>query len=173
MISYIRNLREDGVPLDDAIREGALTRLRPVLMTALVASLQFVPMAIAVGTGAEVQRPLATVVIGGILSSTAHDAASVADAVPTCAWAWRHRAQRCRSTMKARERLERRSTMPTHEPSEATGVADTVPPSTLSSARAPRPHQAQRHLAQSCSNRIGRSDDHQPAGLYDDLPGIR
>jgi cobalt-zinc-cadmium resistance protein CzcA len=71
MISYIRSLRDDGFGLDDAIREGALTRLRPVLMTALVASLGFVPMAIAVGTGAEVQRPLATVVIGGILSSTA------------------------------------------------------------------------------------------------------
>ncbi|GLZ88150.1 resistance-nodulation-cell division divalent metal cation efflux transporter CzcA [Metapseudomonas resinovorans] len=70
MIAYIRSLREDGRPLDEAIREGALTRLRPVLMTALVASLGFVPMAIAVGTGAEVQRPLATVVIGGILSST-------------------------------------------------------------------------------------------------------
>ena len=52
------------------MREGALTRLRPVLMTALVASLGFVPMAIATGTGAEVQRPLATVVIGGIISST-------------------------------------------------------------------------------------------------------
>jgi len=70
MISYIRGLREDGTPLDEAIREGALTRLRPVLMTALVASLGFIPMAIATGTGAEVQRPLATVVIGGILSST-------------------------------------------------------------------------------------------------------
>ena len=70
MISYIRSLRDDGFPLDRAIREGALTRLRPVLMTALVASLGFVPMAIAIGTGAEVQRPLATVVIGGILSST-------------------------------------------------------------------------------------------------------
>lgn len=70
MISYIRSLREDGTPLDAAIREGALTRLRPVLMTALVASLGFIPMAIATGTGAEVQRPLATVVIGGILSST-------------------------------------------------------------------------------------------------------
>jgi cobalt-zinc-cadmium resistance protein CzcA len=57
--------------LDEAIQEGALARLRPVLMTALVASLGFVPMAIAIGTGAEVQRPLATVVIGGILSSTA------------------------------------------------------------------------------------------------------
>lgn len=71
MISFIRNLREEGRTLDDAIHEGALTRLRPVLMTALVASLGFVPMAIAIGTGAEVQRPLATVVIGGILSSTA------------------------------------------------------------------------------------------------------
>ena len=71
MLSFIRNLREEGRHLDEAIREGALTRLRPVLMTALVASLGFVPMAIATGTGAEVQRPLATVVIGGILSSTA------------------------------------------------------------------------------------------------------
>lgn len=71
MISFIRTLREEGRPLDEAVREGALTRLRPVLMTALVASLGFVPMAIATGTGAEVQRPLATVVIGGILSSTA------------------------------------------------------------------------------------------------------
>lgn len=70
MISYIRTLREEGMGLDAAIREGALTRLRPVLMTALVASLGFIPMAIATGTGAEVQRPLATVVIGGILSST-------------------------------------------------------------------------------------------------------
>jgi len=71
MLSFIRSLREEGRGLDDAIREGALTRLRPVLMTALVASLGFVPMALATGTGAEVQRPLATVVIGGILSSTA------------------------------------------------------------------------------------------------------
>ncbi|PZP30925.1 MAG: CusA/CzcA family heavy metal efflux RND transporter [Roseateles depolymerans] len=71
MIAFIRKLREGGQPLDEAIREGALTRLRPVLMTALVASLGFVPMALATGTGAEVQRPLATVVIGGILSSTA------------------------------------------------------------------------------------------------------
>jgi cobalt-zinc-cadmium resistance protein CzcA len=70
MISYIRSLREEGMGLDEAINEGALTRLRPVLMTALVASLGFIPMAIATGTGAEVQRPLATVVIGGILSST-------------------------------------------------------------------------------------------------------
>jgi cobalt-zinc-cadmium resistance protein CzcA len=71
MISFIRALREAGRPLEAAIHEGALTRLRPVLMTALVASLGFIPMAIATGTGAEVQRPLATVVIGGILSSTA------------------------------------------------------------------------------------------------------
>ena len=71
MMAFIRDLREQGRPLDEAIREGAMTRLRPVLMTALVASLGFVPMALATGTGAEVQRPLATVVIGGILSSTA------------------------------------------------------------------------------------------------------
>jgi len=71
MISFIRTLRDDGMPLSEAIQQGTLTRLRPVLMTALVASLGFVPMAIATGTGAEVQRPLATVVIGGILSSTA------------------------------------------------------------------------------------------------------
>jgi cobalt-zinc-cadmium resistance protein CzcA len=70
MIAFVRSLREEGMPLDKAIHEGALTRLRPVLMTALVASFGFVPMAIATGTGAEVQRPLATVVIGGILSST-------------------------------------------------------------------------------------------------------
>ena len=71
MLSFIRSLRDEGRTLDEAVWEGALTRLRPVLMTALVASLGFVPMAIATGTGAEVQRPLATVVIGGILSSTA------------------------------------------------------------------------------------------------------
>ena len=70
MISFIRKLRDDGQPLQNAIVEGALTRLRPVLMTALVASLGFLPMALNVGTGAEVQRPLATVVIGGIVSST-------------------------------------------------------------------------------------------------------
>jgi len=70
MISFIRSLRLQGDRLDDAIRDGALSRLRPVLMTALVASLGFVPMAFNVGAGAEVQRPLATVVIGGIVSST-------------------------------------------------------------------------------------------------------
>ncbi|WP_338618063.1 CusA/CzcA family heavy metal efflux RND transporter [Pigmentiphaga sp. CHJ604] len=71
MLSFIRSLRAEGHPLDEAVRLGAATRLRPVLMTALVASLGFVPMALATGTGAEVQRPLATVVIGGIISSTA------------------------------------------------------------------------------------------------------
>ncbi len=70
MVSFIRQLREEGLALEEAIRQGALTRLRPVLMTALVAALGFVPMALATSTGAEVQRPLATVVIGGILSST-------------------------------------------------------------------------------------------------------
>jgi cobalt-zinc-cadmium resistance protein CzcA len=70
MVSFIRNLRDQGMTIDDAIVEGALTRLRPILMTALVASLGFVPMALNVGAGSEVQRPLATVVIGGIISST-------------------------------------------------------------------------------------------------------
>ncbi len=70
MISFIRNLIAEGKPLNIAIQEGSISRLRPILITALVASLGFVPMAIATGTGAEVQRPLATVVIGGIWSST-------------------------------------------------------------------------------------------------------
>lgn len=70
MVSFIRQLQDQGLPTAEAIVEGALTRLRPVLMTALVASLGFVPMALATGTGAEVQRPLATVVIGGVISST-------------------------------------------------------------------------------------------------------
>ena len=70
MISFIRKLREQGASLDVAIVDGALGRLRPVLMTALVASLGFLPMALNTGAGSEVQRPLATVVIGGIVSST-------------------------------------------------------------------------------------------------------
>lgn len=70
MITFIRRLREQGQTLLESILEGAVSRLRPVLMTALVASLGFVPMAFNVGAGAEVQRPLATVVIGGIVSST-------------------------------------------------------------------------------------------------------
>ncbi len=69
MLSFIKQLREHHT-LDDAIFQGATMRLRPILMTALVASLGFVPMAFNVGTGSEVQRPLATVVIGGIVSST-------------------------------------------------------------------------------------------------------
>jgi cobalt-zinc-cadmium resistance protein CzcA len=70
IVACIRDLRAQGMHVDEAIAEGTLTRLRPVLMIALVASLGFLPMALNVGTGAEVQRPLATVVIGGILSST-------------------------------------------------------------------------------------------------------
>jgi cobalt-zinc-cadmium resistance protein CzcA len=70
ILTFINQLRAEGRPLRDAVLEGSLTRLRPKLMTALVASLGFVPMAIATGAGAEVQRPLATVVIGGIISST-------------------------------------------------------------------------------------------------------
>jgi cobalt-zinc-cadmium resistance protein CzcA len=70
MISFINQLREEGKNVRDAVVEGALTRLRPVLMTALVAALGFVPMALASGSGAEVQRPIATVVIGGIITAT-------------------------------------------------------------------------------------------------------
>ncbi len=70
LISYILGRRREGVPLEEAVVEGATTRLRPVLMTALVASLGFVPMALATSAGAEVQRPLATVVIGGLVTST-------------------------------------------------------------------------------------------------------
>lgn len=70
MLSFIKQLRERGLSLEDAVREGALTRLRPVLMTALVASLGFLPMALATGTGAEVQKPIATVVIGGLVTAT-------------------------------------------------------------------------------------------------------
>ncbi|PAW78030.1 MAG: CusA/CzcA family heavy metal efflux RND transporter [Verrucomicrobia bacterium Tous-C9LFEB] len=70
LVTYFNQLRESGKSLMEAVREGSLTRLRPVIMTALVASLGFLPMAFGSGAGAEVQRPLATVVIGGILSST-------------------------------------------------------------------------------------------------------
>jgi cobalt-zinc-cadmium resistance protein CzcA len=70
MLTYIKQLMVEGRSRLDAIAEGALTRLRPVAMTALVASLGFVPMALATGTGAEVQRPIATVVIGGLISAT-------------------------------------------------------------------------------------------------------
>jgi cobalt-zinc-cadmium resistance protein CzcA len=70
MVTFINQLRHEGASLEDAIINGSLTRLRPVLTTALVASLGFVPMALATGSGAEVQKPLATVVIGGIISST-------------------------------------------------------------------------------------------------------
>ena len=70
MLTYIKQLMAEGRSRNDAIREGALTRLRPVVMTALVASLGFVPMAVATGTGAEVQKPIATVVIGGLISAT-------------------------------------------------------------------------------------------------------
>ena len=70
MVSYFLDLRQQGLPVDDAVRRGAERRMRPVLMTALVASLGFVPMALATSAGAEVQRPLATVVIGGLITST-------------------------------------------------------------------------------------------------------
>jgi cobalt-zinc-cadmium resistance protein CzcA len=70
LLTYIRELRQEGLPIELAIEQGAETRLRPVLMTALVASLGFIPMALSHGAGAEVQRPLATVVIGGLVTST-------------------------------------------------------------------------------------------------------
>jgi cobalt-zinc-cadmium resistance protein CzcA len=70
LVSYILQLQDEGAPLDDAVKNGALTRLRPVLMTAAVAAFGFVPMALATSAGAEVQRPLATVVIGGLVTST-------------------------------------------------------------------------------------------------------
>jgi cobalt-zinc-cadmium resistance protein CzcA len=70
MIAHVRQLTNEGLPADEAARRGALDRLRPVLMTALVASLGFIPMAISTSAGAEVQRPLATVVIGGLITST-------------------------------------------------------------------------------------------------------
>jgi len=70
MISYFNQLREQGKSVRDSVIEGSMTRLRPIVVTAIVASLGFLPMALATGTGAEVQRPLATVVIGGVLTST-------------------------------------------------------------------------------------------------------
>ncbi|MFO0918949.1 MAG: CusA/CzcA family heavy metal efflux RND transporter [Planctomycetaceae bacterium] len=69
LVSYIRQLRQKGLPLDEAVTQAAITRLRPVLMTTLVASLGFLPMAFSEGMGAEVQRPLATVVIGGVIGA--------------------------------------------------------------------------------------------------------
>ena len=71
LVTFIRQMLDDGKPMRQAIEDAAGSRLRPVLMTALVASLGFLPMALATSMGAEVQRPLATVVIGGVLSSTA------------------------------------------------------------------------------------------------------
>jgi cobalt-zinc-cadmium resistance protein CzcA len=69
LVTFIKQKLETGEPLEQAVREGCLVRLRPVLMTALVAAVGFVPMAVNVGVGGEVQRPLATVVIGGIVSN--------------------------------------------------------------------------------------------------------
>jgi cobalt-zinc-cadmium resistance protein CzcA len=70
LVAYINQLRNEGASLDDAVRTGTDVRLRPVLMTALVASVGFIPMATSTSSGAEVQRPLATVVIGGLISAT-------------------------------------------------------------------------------------------------------
>jgi cobalt-zinc-cadmium resistance protein CzcA len=70
LLTYVTQLREKGATVEQAVEDGAKTRLRPVLMTALVASLGFLPMALSHGAGAEVQRPLATVVVGGLITST-------------------------------------------------------------------------------------------------------
>lgn len=70
MVSHINQLRKRGMPMEQAVREGASHRLRPVLITALVASLGFIPMAVATSRGAEVEKPLATVVIGGLITAT-------------------------------------------------------------------------------------------------------
>jgi heavy metal efflux system protein len=91
MLAFVRSLREAGRTAEEAIREGAQARLRAVLMTALVASLGFLPMALATSTGAEVQRPLATVVIGGILSSTA-----LTLLILPALYTWAHRSSRDR-----------------------------------------------------------------------------
>jgi cobalt-zinc-cadmium resistance protein CzcA len=69
LVSYIRQLREKGMELEESVTQAAMTRLRPVLMTTLVASLGFLPMALSTGVGSEVQRPLATVVIGGVIGA--------------------------------------------------------------------------------------------------------
>jgi cobalt-zinc-cadmium resistance protein CzcA len=89
MLTFVRSLRDQGHSAQDAMREGAQVRLRAVLMTALVASLGFLPMALATSTGAEVQRPLATVVIGGILSSTA-----LTLLILPALYTWAHRSSR-------------------------------------------------------------------------------
>jgi cobalt-zinc-cadmium resistance protein CzcA len=70
-IAYINQLREQGMPLDEAVLTGMVLRLRPVLMTAVVATMALIPLLLATGPGSEIQRPLATVVIGGLFSSTA------------------------------------------------------------------------------------------------------
>jgi cobalt-zinc-cadmium resistance protein CzcA len=70
LVTFINELRQRGALVSDAILRGCITRLRPVLMTATVASIGFIPMALATGAGAEVQKPLATVVVGGLISST-------------------------------------------------------------------------------------------------------
>ena len=70
LLTYIRDLQHQGLSIETAVKRGAVTRLRPVLITAMVASLGFIPMAISHGAGAEVQCPLATVVIGGLMTST-------------------------------------------------------------------------------------------------------
>jgi len=101
MVSYINRLREDGTPLHEAVLDGASARLRPVLMTALVASLGFIPMALSQAPGAEVQRPLATVVIGGLITATL----LTLFVLPTL-YEWVERAQRRSSSPSPEVELE-------------------------------------------------------------------
>lgn len=98
LISAIQQLRQQGVELDKAVYEGTLSRLRPVLITASVAALGFIPMAFNVGIGAEVQRPLATVVIGGVISSTL-----LTLIVLPLLYHWLHRHQSMRQSSKAQQ----------------------------------------------------------------------
>ena len=86
LVSYVRQLLQRGKQLEEAVEEAAATRLRPVLMTSLVACLGFVPMAISTGMGAEVQRPLATVVIGGVISGMVMSLLVLRVVIVVCQW---------------------------------------------------------------------------------------
>jgi cobalt-zinc-cadmium resistance protein CzcA len=107
MVAYINQLRSEGSSLENAVRDGAAVRLRPVLMTALVASVGFIPMAVSTSSGAEVQRPLATVVIGGLISATL----LTLFVLPTV-YLWVERGRRLANTARAH------SLRPLSEPSE-------------------------------------------------------
>ena len=106
LVSYVRQLRQKGMPLDEAVTEAAITRLRPVLMTTLVASLGFLPMAFSTGMGAEVQRPLATVVIGGVIGAMVMSLLGAARAVCAVQVAGRRRVRRTLNSKKRPKLVE-------------------------------------------------------------------